>query len=49
VRVAEAKGWTGIVAGTRKTTPGLMFMLMHPLTVSGFRVVEKYAMKGVLL
>ncbi|KAG6821548.1 hypothetical protein H0H93_000057 [Arthromyces matolae] len=49
--LARSYGYTGIIAGTRKTTPGMYFSRpWHeslPYTVSfipGFRLVEKYGM-----
>lgn len=47
---AQSLGWNGIIAGTRKTTPGQhlstspSFRLTHSRRSTGFRVVEKYGM-----
>jgi len=46
--LAQSYGFRGIIAGTRKTTPGIYAMpklnLSMPTVLSGFRLVEKYGM-----
>jgi nicotinate-nucleotide pyrophosphorylase (carboxylating) len=35
VKIKEAKGWQGVVAGTRKITPGFRLVEKHAMLVGG--------------